>query len=72
MHHPVTKLFREYLRDHERFIIAGSVDAWINGKLKLAEEHERRVRVMMLRELLAMPWQAFERFYGVEVKDETS
>lgn len=56
----------EYLADNERFMVAGALRAWLEGRATLTDEAERRVRVTVLREMRSLPWEAIARFYGTE------
>lgn len=65
-HHPVTKLFLQYLGDYRESLIKEAVARWENGNLVLADEHEMRGRANTLREAVALQWHDIENFYGEE------
>ena len=62
-HHPVTRLFRNYLRDAAGDRRQGVLERWEQGVLDLATEHAIRAQVGLLTELADLPFEAMVTFY---------
>lgn len=65
-HHPVTKMFREYLEDYRGAMTKRMVELWENGALKLSEEQEARGRMMAIREVIDLEFIHIASMYGLE------
>lgn len=65
-HHPVTRLLLQYIADYRDVLVRETITRWEGGGLVLADEHEMRARVMILKELGELPWSAIQEFYQME------
>lgn len=65
-HHPVTKMFREYLSDYRGALTKRMVELWENGALKLTDEQEARGRLMAIREIIDLEFGHIANMYGLE------
>lgn len=66
-HHPVSKVFLQFMSDYANTLEREALDRWRSGTLKLIDEQEMRGRVLTLRELTELPLEAVKAFYQ---KDE--
>lgn len=65
-HHPVTKVFREFLNDYRGAVKARMIEQWEAGALKLTEEQEARGRLMAIREIIDLEFEHIAGMYGLE------
>lgn len=65
-HHPVTKMFREYLIDYSGALTKRMVELWASGALKLTDEQEARGRLMAIREIIDLEFEHIANMYGLE------
>lgn len=71
-HHPVSKVYLQFLRDFSAQLVSHIHDEWLSGKLSLLDEKEARGRVLLLNELAELKFVSIQSFYGVEEQDEPS
>lgn len=65
-HHPVTKVFREFLQDYRGAMKARIVEQWEAGALKLTDELEARGRALAIREIIDLEFDHIAGMYGIE------
>jgi hypothetical protein len=65
-HHPVTKLFKEFLVDYRGALITRMVEQWESGALKLTDELEARGRVRAVQEMIDLEFGHVASMYGIE------
>jgi hypothetical protein len=63
-HHPVSKIFLQYLADYREALIKQHVLEWQQGKLDEVRDLELRGRVMALADLTDLSFSAMEFFYA--------
>jgi len=68
-HHPVTKVFLQYVNDFALVLEREAIDRWRAGSLRLIDEQEMRGRVVTLRELAELPFEAISMFYDGEKQE---
>ena len=64
--HPVTELLHRYLRDYHEMILKDTMARWEGGSLNLTDEHERRWRAVVSREIADLEYEAIRTFYEGE------
>lgn len=70
-HHPVTMAYLDFLRDYREMLLKDTMSLWEGGTLKLADEQERRGRVLACSEMAELPFEAIRQFYEGEKESET-
>ena len=70
-HHPVSKIFFQYLHDKRRFLTSAMTDQWLSGTLTMQTEQTVRGQIIELMELEILPFGAIESFYMIEAIEET-
>lgn len=65
-HHPVTKMFMQFLNDQRDAQLKYLLAAWEDGALTLMDEKEIRGRTALMKELTELEYSAIQAFYGVE------
>lgn len=65
-HHPVSKIFLKYVEDFASILEREALERWRSGSLKLVDEQEMRGRVLTLREIVDLPFEAINQFYQKE------
>jgi hypothetical protein len=65
-HHPVTKVFREFLQDYRGAMKARMIEQWEAGALKLSDELEARGRALAIREIIDLEFEHIATMYGLE------
>lgn len=68
--HPVTKIFREFLRGYARKMTEEAGQRWRAGVQDPNVEQFARGCVNALEEMAEVQWQGIAAFYGIEVKEE--
>ncbi len=69
-HHPVSKIFLKYAADFASILEREALDRWRSGTLKLVDEQEMRGRVLTLREIVELQFEAIDQFYQQDQKEE--
>lgn len=64
-HHPVTKMFREYLLHFAGSLEEGHLLRWKSGAMEQGKEDECVGRVLTLNELAELEFASIVDFYGV-------
>ena len=59
-HHPVTKVFLQFLRDKQSHFKAVAVESWIDGN---AFSDVVRGQIVEMGEIAELPFEAIEAFY---------
>lgn len=62
-HHPVTKVFIEYLRDYRADLIEAAAAQWLDGNLQIATADELRGRALAIGDIAELPFAAMIAFY---------
>lgn len=62
-HHPVTKVFIEYLRDYRQDLIEAATVQWLDGQLQIATADELRGRALAIDDIAELPFAAMIAFY---------
>ena len=65
-HHPVSKVFFQYLQDYQIRLESEALARWKNKSLLEADEQEMRGRVLTLEELCDLPFISIQKFYEAE------
>lgn len=68
-HHPVTKVFMQYLRDYAEVVKNAAVEDWMGGRMQLSTEQEMRTRLLMISEITEIELESIERFYAASEPD---
>lgn len=71
-HHPVTKVWLQYIVDYSGVLEREAIARWKSGVLKLTEEQEMRGRVMACLEMADLSFESIRSFYdGEKSENET-
>lgn len=62
-HHPVTKVYIEYLRDYRADLIEAAANQWLDGNLQIATADELRGRALAIGDMAELPFAAMIAFY---------
>jgi hypothetical protein len=65
-HHPVSKIFLKYLSDYADALEREGLERWRAGTIRLVDEQEMRGRVLTIREMSELQFEAISVFYGGE------
>lgn len=65
-HHPVSKVFLQYIQDYRDTLKREAVDRWESGALKLVDEQEMRGRVLVCSEMADLSFESIRSFYEGE------
>ena len=75
-HHPVTKLFRQWLADYGRALRSGHEELWLDAPAGTALDpvlaSEMKGRVLTLAELHVMTFQSIQNFYADVLASEAA
>jgi hypothetical protein len=72
-HHPVSKLYLQYLADYRTMLLRDLLARWEAGALTLETEKEIRGRTITLAELVELKFASIETFYQTsEEENETA
>lgn len=69
-HHPVSKIFFQYLSDWGVQLGKATLDDWISGALVLSEEQQRRGRLIAIAEIEALTQESIRHFYFGDERSE--
>jgi hypothetical protein len=64
-HHPITKVFLQFLTDNRKMLIDELLTSWEGGSLDLTMEKEIRGRSMLITEIVNLELGHIKSFYGV-------
>lgn len=71
-HHPVSKVFFEYLREKQKFVKESALEQWVNGSEAFASCNQTvRGQIIELNEVIELPFEAIEEFYKEKEADGT-
>lgn len=59
-HHPVSKIFFQFLRDKQAHFKATAVEAWVDGQ---AFSDVVRGQIVEMNEITELPFEAIDEFY---------
>lgn len=63
-HHPVSKIFLQFLLDKQAFLKAASLDQWLGGADSFASCNQTiRGQIIELGEIAELPFEAIDEFY---------
>lgn len=69
-HHPVTKMFLQFIRDRRQWLITVSTESWLNGSISFEKENQiDRGRILELFDLPDLQFEIIEAFYKAEEED---
>ena len=70
-HHPVSKVFLQFLKDKQEFLKAAALDQWVNGSESFANCNSTiRGQVIELGEIAELPFEAMDAFYKEKAENE--
>ncbi|MDE2099598.1 MAG: hypothetical protein KGL39_20265 [Patescibacteria group bacterium] len=70
-HHPVSKVFLQFLRDKQEFLKAAALEQWVGGSDSFVSCNQTvRGQIIELGEIAELPFEAIEEFYK-EKEDAT-
>jgi hypothetical protein len=69
-HHPVSKVFLQFLRDKKEFLTKAMMDQWLDGNEAFDRAGQTvRGQIIELGEIADMPFEQISEFYKQEEKD---
>lgn len=71
-HHPVSKIYLQYLGDYRAMLLKELLGRWEAGALTLETEKEIRGRVMTLADLVELQFASIQKFYQEEDNEGTT
>lgn len=69
-HHPVTKVFKDYLLHFAESLEQGHLHRWKSGAMEQGKEDECVGRVLTLNEMVLLEFQDIVEFYDVETQQQ--
>lgn len=71
-HHPVSKVYFEYLRKKRDFIKSSALEQWVAGSDQFASCNQTvRGQIIELDEVVELPFEAIEEFFKEEEVNAT-
>lgn len=72
-HHPITKIYLQFIADFGATLEREAMERWRVGSLKLVDEQEIRGRVVACTEMAELSFESIRSFYeGEKVEDEAA
>lgn len=71
LHHPVTKVYRQFLRDQADNWLQAASDLWLEGNLDDKRSGELRGRTLAFSELCELTFDRMAAFYESEPNEPT-
>lgn len=71
-HHPVSKIYLQYLVDYRAILLRDLLGRWEAGELTLETEKEIRGRTLTLAELVELQFPSIQKFYQEEENEATT
>lgn len=66
-HHPVSKVFLQFLRDKKAFLTNAMMEQWLDGRESFAQSEQTvRGQIIELGEIADMPFEHISEFYKQE------
>jgi hypothetical protein len=66
-HHPVSKIFLQFMRDKQAFLKAAALEQWVDGSESFANCNQTiRGQIIELGEMSECPFEAISEFYKQE------
>lgn len=70
-HHPVSKLYLQYLADYRAMLLRELLERWEAGAITLDTEKEIRGRTLTLADLVELQFASIQKFYQEEDNEGT-
>jgi hypothetical protein len=71
-HHPVSKVYLQYLADYRSMLLRELLERWEAGALTLETEKEIRGRTLTLADLVELRFASIQKFYEEDNAAETA
>lgn len=71
-HHPVSKVYLQYLADYRKMLLRELLTRWEAGALTLDTEKEIRGRTLTLADLVELQFASIQKFYTEEENEGTT